>query len=154
MSSRDSGQYQRKRNPDHSASIVTPTPFSVINYTHVFDSSLSFLKLKKKFILALLGLCCCMWALCSCGEWGLLSSCGVWASHNSGFSCCRAWALDVQVSVVAAPRLSSCAAWAQLLPSIPSCFPDQGSNPCPQHWQVDSCPLYHQGNSPSFLTDL
>ena len=41
----------------------------------------------------------------------------------------------------------------------PSCsvacgiFPDQGSNPCPLHWQADSQPLRHQG-SPSccFLT--
>ena len=38
----------------------------------------------------------------------------------------------------------------------PSCsaacgiFPDQGSNPCPLHWQADSQPLHHQG-SPSFL---
>ena len=29
-------------------------------------------------------------------------------------------------------------------------FPDQGSNPCPLHWQADSQPLRHQG-SPSFL---
>ena len=34
----------------------------------------------------------------------------------------------------------------------PSCsvacgiFPDQGSNPCPLHWQADSQPLHHQGN--------
>ena len=34
----------------------------------------------------------------------------------------------------------------------PSCsaacgiFPDQGSNPCPLHWQVDSYPLRHQGS--------
>ena len=34
----------------------------------------------------------------------------------------------------------------------PSCsaacgiFPDQGSNPCPLHWQVDSQPLCHQGS--------
>ena len=26
--------------------------------------------------LALVGLRCCMWAFCSCSEWGLLSSCG------------------------------------------------------------------------------
>ena len=38
----------------------------------------------------------------------------------------------------------------------PSCsaacriFPDQGSNPCPLHWQADSQPLHHQG-SPHFL---
>ena len=28
-------------------------------------------------------------------------------------------------------------------------FPDQGSNPCPLHWQADSQPLRHQG-SPRF----
>ena len=34
----------------------------------------------------------------------------------------------------------------------PSCFaacgifPDQGSNPCPLHWQADSQPLSHQGS--------
>ena len=40
----------------------------------------------------------------------------------------------------------------------PSCsaacgiFPDQGSNPHPLHWQVDSQPLRHQGSpSPSLL---
>ena len=38
----------------------------------------------------------------------------------------------------------------------PSCsvacgiFPDQGSNPCPLHWQADSQPLHHQG-SPRLL---
>ena len=38
----------------------------------------------------------------------------------------------------------------------PSCsaacgiLPDQGSNPCPLHWQADSQPLHHQG-SPSYL---
>ena len=29
-------------------------------------------------------------------------------------------------------------------------FPDQGSNPCPLHWQADSQPLRHQG-SPDHL---
>ena len=39
----------------------------------------------------------------------------------------------------------------------PSCsvacgiFPDQGSNPCPLHWQVDSQPLRHQGSPPSLF---
>ena len=75
--------------------------------------------------------------------------CGVWASHCGGFSCCRARALGMRASVVAAcelsscgswaleHRLSSCGAWAQLLPAC-GIFPDQGSNPCPLHWQVDS----------------
>ena len=41
----------------------------------------------------------------------------------------------------------------------PSCsaacgiFPDQGSNPCPLHWQVDSQPLRHQG-SPKLLLSV
>ena len=42
----------------------------------------------------------------------------------------------------------------------PSCsvatgiFPDQGSNPCPLHWQADSQPLRHQGSpGPNILTD-
>ena len=75
--------------------------------------------------MAALGLHCCTWAF-SRDEWGLLC-CGVWASHCSGFSCCRAWALGVQASVVVAHglsrsgsrapecRLSSCGARAQLL---------------------------------------
>ena len=41
----------------------------------------------------------------SCREWGLLSSCGAWASGDS-FSCCRVQALSVLASVVAACRLS------------------------------------------------
>ena len=34
-------------------------------------------------------------------------------------------------------------------PSCPAAcgiFPDQGSNPCPPHWQADSQPLRHQGS--------
>ena len=38
----------------------------------------------------------------------LLSSCGVWASHCGGFSCCRAWALEYTALVVAACGLRSC----------------------------------------------
>ena len=45
------------------------------------------------FFLAALGLRCCTRAFSSCGERGLLSSCGAQASHRSGFSSCRAQAL-------------------------------------------------------------
>ena len=40
----------------------------------------------------------------------------------------------------------------------PSCsaacgiFPDQGSNPCPLHWQADSQPLRHQGSPDIFIS--
>ena len=56
-----------------------------------------------KFIslfMAVLGLCRCTRAFSSCGEQGLLSSCGMLASHCGGVSYCRAWALEC--------RLSSC----------------------------------------------
>ena len=34
-------------------------------------------------------------------------------------------------------------------------FPDQGSNPCPLHWQADSQPLRHQGSPAGrFLTTV
>ena len=39
----------------------------------------------------------------------------------------------------------------------PSCsaargiLPDQGSNPCPLHWQADSQPLHHQGSPCGFV---
>ena len=52
------------------------------------------------------------------------SSCGAWASHCSGLSCCRAQA---SVVVVCRPRCSSAC----------GIFPNQGLNPRPLHWQVD-----------------
>ena len=82
----------------------------------------------------------------SCSEWELVSSCGVPASHCSGFSCHRAPALCAQASIVWAHGLSCHAAWAQLPCSI-WIFPDQGSNLCPLPWQADSLPLDHEGNA-------
>ena len=56
--------------------------------------------------------------------------CGAQASHCSGFSCCRARALGMRASVIVAHGLNCYKACG--------IFPDQGSNPCPLHWQVDS----------------
>ena len=56
-------------------------------------------------------------------------------------------------------RTSSRRAGSVVVAHGPSCsaacgiFPDQGSNPCPLHWQADSQPLRHQG-SPQQLFDL
>ena len=47
-------------------------------------------------------------------------------------------------------RLSSCGSRAQPLRGM-WVFPDQGSNPCPLHWQADSQPLRHQGSPIVFL---
>ena len=61
---------------------------------------------------------------------GATLRCGAWASHCGGFSCCGALALGAQASVVVAHGLSCSVACG--------IFPDQGSNPCPLHWQADS----------------
>ena len=55
---------------------------------------------------------------CSCGEWGLLSNCGAWASHCGGFSC-GSWALE--------HRLNTCGTWGLVAPLTCGTFPDQGS---------------------------
>ena len=74
----------------------------------------------------------------SCNERGLLfvvvrelliavaSRCRAWALEHTGFSSCGTWAPET----VVAHGLSCSAACGV--------FPDQGSNPCPLHWQADS----------------
>ena len=57
------------------------------------------------------------------------SSCGSWALEHR-LSSCGAQAVGVQASVVVAHGFSCSAACG--------IFPDQGSNPCPLHWQADS----------------
>ena len=125
-----------------------------------------FIQFFKKFylFLAVLGPRCCMWAFSSCGEWGLLIVAVHGLLIAKASLCCRAQTVGVQASVVAACRLGSCGTcalertgfsgcgvWAQelwLAGSVVvvhglSCsaacgiFLDQGSNPCPLHWQAD-----------------
>ena len=57
------------------------------------------------YFFTVLGLCCYAQAFSSCDEWGLLSRCGMWASHFSVLSFCRAWALGTWASVIVACRL-------------------------------------------------
>ena len=87
---------------------------------------------------------------------GLLSSCGVWASHCGGFSCCAARALGIQAPGAAAFGLSSCGypalehrlnrgTWAWFLQRS-RIFLDQGTNSCLLGWQEGSLPLSHPGS--------
>ena len=81
------------------------------NEERFLDPQFLFFFLKRNFILfylflVALGLPCCTRASSSCHELGLLCSCGVWASHCCGFSCCGAWVLGVQASVVVTHQLS------------------------------------------------
>ena len=87
--------------------------------------------------MAVLGLHFCVRAFSSCGKWGplfiavrgplLLWSTG---SRRAG-----------SVIVAHGP---TCSAACEI-------FPDQGSNPCPLHWQADSQPLRPQGSPIAFL---
>ena len=68
---------------------------------------------------------------------GATLRCDARASHCSGFSCCGARVLGSRASVVAE---AGSVVVAHGLSCSVACgiFPDQGSNPCPLHWQVDS----------------
>ena len=74
-------------------------------------------------VLAALGLRCGAWALCccaqafsSCSEPGLFSSCGVQASHCSGFSCCEHELEGAQASAAVVQELSFPTACGILVP--------------------------------------
>ena len=87
-----------------------------------------------------MGLHCHMWSFSSCGKQWLLF--------------CGAQVVGLWASVFAACGLSSAGSSVGSVVVVwgPSCsmacgiFPEQGWNPCPLHWQVDSSPLDHQGN--------
>ena len=116
--------------------LLSPRPWalgkSCFNDDYISNCSPSFFIYINLFVylLAVLGLCCCVEAFSSCGEQGLLFHCGARASHCGGFSCCGARALGARASVVVARGLSC--------PMACGIFLDQGSNPCPLHWQADS----------------
>ena len=104
-------------------------------------------------LLAALGLRCCAQAFSSCGEQGLL----LVAAHRlliavpslveHGLQARRLQQLWCVGSVAVVAHGLSCSTACGI-------FPDQGSNPCPLHWQADSYPLCHQGSpSPFFLNE-
>ena len=96
--------------------------------------------------LAVLGLGCSS-SLSLSDERELLSSCGSWASHCSGFSC-GAWAFrcgGFRSSKFGAYGLRCSAAFGVIL--------DRGSNQCLLLWQADSLPLSHQGRLHSLYLD-
>ena len=81
--------------------------------------------------------------------------CGAQASNCGRFSYLGAQALGAQVSVIVVHGLQSVGSvvtvqWPSYFAAC-EIFPDQGSNPCPLHWQADSLPLSHQG-SPRYST--
>ena len=74
---------------------------------------------------------------------------------SGGHSSSRCAGLSLSRPLLLRSTGSRCAGSA-IVAHGPSCsaacgiFPDQGSNPCPLHWQADSQPLRHQG-SPNII---
>ena len=60
--------------------------FSLTVLKNLFSDMYTLIYLCIYLFLDVLGLRCSMWAISSCREWGLLSSCDAQASHCSGFS--------------------------------------------------------------------
>ena len=112
--------------------------------------------------LAALGLHCCVRALSSCGKRGLLfvAVCGLLIEVASlvaqhGLQALRLqqfWCVD-SVVVAFGLQIAGLVVVAHGLSCSTACgiFPDQGSNPCPLHWQADSSPLRHQGSALEFI---
>ena len=105
----------------------------------------------------MLGFQCCAGPFSSCGEWGLLSSCGTQASHCGALSCCRARAPGAGAAVAAAHGSVSAApglwstgsvvgAHGLICSSACGVFLDQGLNSYLLHWQEDSLLLSHKGS--------
>ena len=105
---------------------------------------MTFFFFKTYLFLAALGLHCCVGFCFSlvAGSGGC-SSCSVWASHCSSFSCCRAQPLGAWASVVVAHGLSCSTACG---------IPVQGPNPCPLNWQRGILNHWTTGESHSFVT--
>ena len=108
---------------------------------------LSFFFFNYSFM-AVLGFHCCTLAFYSCGEWGLLSSCGAWVSpcsgllQSTGSVAPRLQQLRQLGSVGAAggPQSAGLVVMAQGLSYSVACviFQDQGWNGCPLHCKADS----------------
>ena len=70
---------------------------------------------------------------------------------SRGHSSLRCAGLSLSSPLLLRSTGSRCAA-SVVVAHGPSCsavrgmLPDQGSNPCPLHWQADSQPLHHQGS--------
>ena len=113
--------------------LLISSPFSFLWLPFSFSPSpfkKNFFAFSLLLFLAVLGLHCYLQAFSNCSDRGPFASCSVQASHCCGFSSCGALDLGYGGSVVVSHGLS--------FPVACEIFPDQGSNPCPLHWQEDS----------------
>ena len=120
-----------------------PAPISLNGHTQDFHGNF-FKKILFIYLFFILWLC---WVFVSVQGLSLVAASGGHSSSRcAGLSLSRPLLLRSTGS-----RRAGSAIVAHGLSFSAACgiFPDQGSNPCPLHWQADSQPLRHQG-SPSW----
>ena len=106
-----------------------------------FTHSFFFLKAEAFYLFIYLWLC---WVFVSVRGLSLVAA-------SRGHSSSRCAGLSLSGPLLLRSTGSRCAG-SVVVAHGPSCsaacgiFPDQGSNPCPLHWQADSQPLRHQGS--------
>ena len=125
----------RAQSPNH----WTTRKFPPSNIYIFFNRFIYFLNFIYLLFLAALGLHCCVWAFSSCGEWELLfvavhglliAVASLFAEHGlQAHGLQQLWRQSAGAVVVA--HGLSCSAACGI-------FLDQGSNPCPLHWQAAS----------------
>ena len=113
----------------------------MLRWHRCWNNLTDFINLFIYLFLAVLGLRFCARAFSSCGKQGPLFI-GCTGLSLSQALLLRSTASRRTGSVVVAHG-PSCSAACGI-------FPDQGSNPCPLHWQADSQPLCHQGSPTDF----
>ena len=112
-----------------------------VSYKLSFSDPLSHCLLFKKNLFIYFWLC---WVFVSVRGLSLVAASG-------GHSSSRCAGLSLSRPLLLRSTGSRCAG-SVIVAHGPSCsaacriFPDQGSNPCPLHWQADSQPLPHQGS--------
>ena len=102
-----------------------------------FSYDESFLMVLTHFPLAVWGLCCCV---------GSIQLQRVDATLQLGSAGSPLQRLLSLQSRLQGAWTSVAVAHGLRCPVACAVFPDQGSNPCLLHWQVDSLPLDHRGN--------
>ena len=90
---------------------IKPGPLELVAWSPNHLTTREFQQLKLYLSMAVLGLCCSLGFISSCGEQGLHSCCGARASRCSGFSCSGARVLE-------RAGFSSCSMWDLPRPGI------------------------------------
>ena len=122
-------------------------PMTVLSiWNKIYYTSLLFFFLKEFLYYLFIYIFGCVGSSFLCEGFSLVA-----ASRGHSSSRCAGLALSRPLLL---RSTSSRRAGSVVVAHGPSCsaacriFPDQGSNPCPLHWQADSQPLRHQGSPP------